>query len=163
MKKIVLLALLIGSALVALNRHGRAADGARAEPQGAPHPAAPAPASRFTAVDLVIDPHGRPLAAWQVEFAAEVGTVSLVGVEAGEHPAYAKRPPYYDPAALAGNRVIVGDFSLDPDPPKSKTRVARLMLEVRGSAKPQYVARLMTAADAEGKRIAAGVMAVEKP
>jgi hypothetical protein len=52
------------------------------------------PSSRFTYVDLFIDPHGQPLAAWQVEFNADTPGVSLVGVETGESPAYSKRPPY---------------------------------------------------------------------
>src|SRR5882757_1359149 len=110
--------------------------------------AAPAePSSRFTYVDVFIDPKGQPLAAWQFEFTAEVGQISLVGVEAGDHPAYAARPPYYDPAALAGNRIILANYSLDPSLPKSKLRVARVMLEIRGDAKPQYVTKLIAAAN----------------
>jgi hypothetical protein len=119
-------------------------------------------ASRFTAVDVMIDPKGQPLAAWQLEFAAETGDISLVGVEAGEHPAYAKRPPYYDPAALAGKRIIVGDYSVDPDLPKTKTRVVRLMLEIKGDAKPQYVTKIMAAANADGKSIPVDVSLVAK-
>ena len=119
-------------------------------------------ATRFGYVDVMIDPKGEALAAYQIEFTAEVGQISLVGVEAGEHPAYAKRPPYYDPAALAGNRIIVGDYSLDPGVPRTKTRVARLMLEIRGDAKPQYVTKLMAAADADGKTIAVELSLVEK-
>jgi hypothetical protein len=119
-------------------------------------------ASRFTPVDVMIDPKGQPLAAWQLEFAAETGDISLVGVEAGEHPAYAKRPPYYDPAALAGKRIVVGDYSLDPDLPKTKTRVVRLMLEVKGDANPQYVTKIMAAANADGKSIPVDVSLVAK-
>ena len=119
-------------------------------------------ASRFTAVDVMIDPKGQPLAAWQLEFAAETGDISLVGVEAGEHPAYAKRPPYYDPAALTGKRIIVGDYSLDSELPKSKTRVARLMLEIKGDAKPQYLTKIMAAANADGKPIPVEVSLVAK-
>ncbi len=118
--------------------------------------------SSFTYVDLMIDSKGTPLAAWQVEVAAEVGNVSLVGIEMGEHAAYAKRPAYYDPAALAGKRIILGDYSLDADLPKAKTRVARLMFEVRGDTKPQYVTKLMAASDGDGKAIAAAVSVVEK-
>src|SRR3954470_6669552 len=72
----------------------------------------PAPGSRFAAVDILIDPQNQPLAAWQLEFAAEPGQISLVGVETGDHVAYNARPPYYDPTALAGNRIILGDYSL---------------------------------------------------
>ena len=111
--------------------------------------------SRFTHVDLYIDPKGQPLAAWQLEFAAETGDVSLVGVEAGEHPAFAAKPPYYDPAALAGKRIILADFTLEPQVAKQKTRVARLMLEVKGDTAPHYATKLITAADSQGKRIAA--------
>ena len=123
----------------------------------AAEPAAPSGPSRFAAVDVFIDPRGQPLAAYQLEFTAETGQISLVGVEAGESGAYAKRPPYYDPAALAGHRIILGDYTLDPAAPKTKTRVARLMLEVRGDAQPQYVTKLMTAANPDGKPIAAEI------
>lgn len=127
---------------------------AAAEPAA---PAAPSAPSRFTAVDVFIDPRGQPLAAYQLEFTAETGRISLVGVEAGESGPYAKRPPYYDAAALAGHRIILGDYTLDSAAPKTKTRVARLMLEVRGDPVPQYVTKLMTAADANGKPIAAEI------
>ena len=123
---------------------------------------APAPTSRFAAVDILIDPHGHPLAAYQFEFTAEPGTISLVGVEAGEHPAYAARPPYYDPAALAGRRIIVADYSLAPTLPTTKTRIARLMLELRGDAKPQYITKLIAAADPDGKSIAVTLSIAEK-
>ena len=126
-----------------------------------PAPAQPGP-SRFTAVDLFIDPKGEPLAAYQLECAAETGRISLVGVEAGESGPYAKRPPYYDPAALAGHRIILGDYTLDPAAPRTKTRVARLMLEVRGDAKPQYVTKLMAAANSDGKTIPVELSLVEK-
>jgi hypothetical protein len=120
------------------------------------------PQSRFTYVDVMIDPRGEPLAAWQFEFSAAVGQISLVGIEAGDNAAYAKRLPYYDPAALAGNRIIVGDYSLDSGVPRSKTRVARLMLEIRGDAKPRYVTKVMAAANADGKTIPVELTLVEK-
>jgi hypothetical protein len=120
-------------------------------------PDQPPATSRFTAVDLFIDPAGQPLAAYQLEFAAETGRISLVGVEAGEPGPYAKRPPYYDPAALAGHRIILGDYTLDSAAPKTRTRVARLMLEIQGDTTPQYVTKLMTAATPDGKPIAATV------
>ena len=126
-----------------------------------PDPARANPKSRFTHVDLYIDPKGASLAAWQIEFAAETGDISLVGVEAGEHAAFAKKPPYYDPAALAGKRIILADFTLDPAVPNQKTRVARLMLEVKGEAKPQYATKLITAANAEGKKMPAEVTLAE--
>ena len=126
-------------------------------------PGDPAPLqSRFTYVDVMIDPKGEALAAWQFEFTAAVGEISLVGVEAGDSAAYSKRPPYYDPAALAGNRIIVGDYSLDPGLPRTRTRVARLMLEIHGDAKPQYVTKVMAAANADGKTIPVELTLAEK-
>jgi len=125
-------------------------------------PTQPSAPARFTYVDIMIDPKGQPLAAWQVEFTAEVGQISLVGVEAGDAPAYSKKPPYYDPAALAGNRIILGDFSLDPNLPKTKTRIARLMLEIRGGIQPQYVTKLIAAANPDGKTIPVDLSLVEK-
>lgn len=124
--------------------------------------AAPSTPSRFTYIDIMIDPKGQPLAAWQLEFSAEVGQISLVGVEAGDHPAYAAKPPYYDPAALAGHRIILGDFSLADTLPKTKTRVARLMLEIRGDTKPKYVTKLIAAANPDGKTIPVDLSIVEK-
>lgn len=117
--------------------------------------AAPNPPSdsRFAAVDVIIDPAGQPLAAWQIEFATEVGQISLVGVETGDHPGYSARPPYYDPAALAGNRIILGDFSLAAELPSKPFRAARLMVEIKGDVKPQYVTKVMAAANAEGKTV----------
>ena len=117
--------------------------------------------SRFTYVDLYIDPRGAPLAAWQLEFAAETGDVALVGVEAGEHAAFARKPPYYDPAALTGKRIILADFTLEADVPKQKTRIARLMLEVKGEGAPQFATKLITAADSHGKRIPAELSIAE--
>jgi hypothetical protein len=118
--------------------------------------------SRFTYVDVFADSKGKALAAWQIEFAAEVGDVSLVGIEGGDSPAFGGRPPYYDPAALAGRRIVVANYSVAADLPKGKVRVARLMLEVRGEVKPQYVTKLIAAADGEGKTIGVDLSLVEK-
>ena len=117
---------------------------------------------RIEPIDVFIDPKGQPLAAWQFEFTAEVGQISLVGVEASDHPAYAVRPPYYDPAALAGKRIILANYSLDANPPKTKLRVARLMLEIWSDARPQYVTKLIAAANADGKTIPVELSLVEK-
>jgi len=113
--------------------------------------------SRFGYVDIFIDPKGQAVAAWQLEFSAEVGQISLVGIEASDHAAYAARPAYYDPAALAGSRIILANYSLDPKLPKSKFRVARVMVEIRGEGKPQYVTKLIAAADAGGKTVSVEV------
>src|SRR5687768_5906106 len=80
--------------------------------------AAPPPAaSPFRFVDVFIDPQGKPLAAYQFELVAPKG-VQLVGIEGGEHKAFADPPPYYDPKALQeGERIVVSAFDTGADLP----------------------------------------------
>ena len=121
-----------------------------------PDPAAGGPRRpvRFEALDITIDPDGQPLAAYQLELAAERGDVKIVGIEGGETPAFAT-PPYYDPAALQNHRIIIAAFATGGDLPAARTRVARLHLHVEGDAEPEYAIRLRVAASPDGKRIPA--------
>ena len=119
-----------------------------------------APQVRFTNVDLMVDPHGIPMAAYQVEFIADPARVKLVGIEGGSHSAY-KKPPYYDAKALAGNRVILAALNTGSDLPKDKTRVARLHLWVMGAAKPELSAKLVVAASSTDQKIPADVTILE--
>jgi hypothetical protein len=113
--------------------------------------------TRFATVNLFVDPRGRALAAYQLEFVADPQRVTLVGIEGGEHPAFAQ-PPYYDAKALSGNRVILAALSTASDLPLARTRVATLHLRVTGgSDEPTYQARLEVAGDREGRPIAADV------
>jgi len=109
-------------------------------------------AVRFEAVNVYVDSGDRPLAAYQFEFAAETGEVTIVGIEGGEHPAFTE-PPYYDPAALSRNKVIIAAFSTAKDLPKGRTRVARIHVRVSGDIEPEYVVALRVAASADGERI----------
>jgi hypothetical protein len=118
------------------------------------------PAVRFSTVDVLIDPHGSDLAAYQLEFVADPARVTLVGIEGGQHPAF-KVPPYYDPKALAGNRVILAALNAGTDLPNSKTRVATLHLQIKGDAKPAMSAKLVVAASANEKTIDADVFVSE--
>src|SRR6267142_3694254 len=68
--------------------------------------------SRFRAVDIFIDPKGAPLAAWQIEFAATNGVAKIVGIEGGEAEPF-RNPPFYDPKAMQGERVIIAAFSTE--------------------------------------------------
>lgn len=110
---------------------------------------APSQRVRFEAVDVYADAGDAPLAAYQFEMAAEVGEVKIVGVEGGEHPAFADAP-YYDPAALAHHRIIIAAFNTGEDLPAGRTRVARVHFQVLGDAEPEYVVQLDTAASADG-------------
>lgn len=109
---------------------------------------------RFTHVDIYVDSKGEPLAAYQLEFSANDNDVKLVGIEGGEHAAF-KNPPYYDPAALSHNRVILAAFSTGNDLPKGNVHVARLHLQIEGDGRPNYVVKLKVAADGDGKTISA--------
>ena len=119
------------------------------QPASAP---ATSPGGRFTAVDIYADTGGEPLAAYQFELRATSGEAKIVGIEGGEHPAY-KEPPYYDPAALMNNRVILAAFNTGKDLPTGKSRIARVHLQLSGDAQPQYELKLMAAGSPDGQRI----------
>ncbi len=115
--------------------------------------------ARFTWVDAFVDPHGQPLAAYQFELKSSGGgAVTLVGVEGGEHPAFAP-PPYYDPRANVQKRIVIAGFNTGDDLPKARTRVARVMVRVTGH--PTYSATLQVAASQEAKPIDATVSVSE--
>jgi hypothetical protein len=122
-------------------------------------------AVRFTTVDVRIDPAGKPLAAYQVEFIADASRVKLVGIEGGDHKAFAP-PPYYDPAALSRNRVIVAAFNTGNDLPTKSFRAARLHVQISGSGntseKPKWEAKLIVASAADGTAIPAAAASLSE-
>lgn len=116
--------------------------------------------TRFIAMDLLVDPRGEPLAAWQVQVRFAPG-VSIVGIEGGgevgraqpvrppdegaigllqpapgpgrpDGPAPFAEPPVYDPRAIDNDRVILAAYSLAGADrlPTVRSRVARLHLRV---------------------------------
>lgn len=119
-------------------------------------PASAPSAVRFANVDILVDPHGTALAAYQLEFLADSKVVTLVGIEGGEHVAFTK-PPYYDSKALGGGRVILAALNTGKDLPANKTRVARLHLQIKGSANPTMSAKLVVAASSNDRTIDADV------
>lgn len=114
------------------------------------------PGSRFMTVDVLVDPRGEALAAYQLRVEARRGDVRIVGVEGGD-PAAFHEPPYYDPKAIQQDRVILAAFQAAPEIqlPTAKTRVATLHLLVKGSTAPEFDVKLQTAATGEGRRISA--------
>ncbi len=87
------------------------------QPDAPPPPAQPTPAAsiRFLAFDLYIDPHGQPLAAYQVEITSEAGPITtLVGIEGGD--GVYSHAPYYDPEALH-SQTAPGDEDIDWEGP----------------------------------------------
>jgi hypothetical protein len=130
----------------------------------APVPDAPSAgnAVRFGALDVFVDSGAQPLAAYQFELKVTSGDVKLVGVEGGEHAAF-KQPPYYDPKALAGQRIVIAAFDSGADLPRGRTRVARLMVQVRGAATPTYAATVQVAASPEAKAFPATISISDTP
>ncbi len=128
------------------------------------HPAEQ-PRTRFAPLHVYLDSGGKALAAFQFELKATAGQhrkasltgVKIVGVEGGSHEAFKRTPPYYDPAALAGDRIIIAAFSTQRDLPKGRTRIATLHLQILGDVQPQYELELVVAADADGKEIPAKI------
>lgn len=112
------------------------------------------PAPRFAAVDLFIDSGDRPLGAYQLEFRAmNVGAV-IVGVEGGDAAPF-KEAPFYDPAAMRHERVILAAFSTAVDLPRGRTRIARIHLMTRADSIPEYQTTLITASTGEGRKFEA--------
>jgi hypothetical protein len=99
--------------------------------------------TRFVAVELYADTDGKPLVAWQIELQCDA---KIVGVEGS-----GEKPPYYDPAALQGGRIILASFTTEPNPPAGRVLVARVHLQETG--KTDYTAKLMAAASPGGARI----------
>jgi hypothetical protein len=110
------------------------------------------PSVRFAAVDVFLDSDDTELAAYQFELTASTGEFKIVGVEGGEHPAFA-RPPYYDPKALSRDRIIIAAFNTGDDLPKGKTRVARIHVQIIGNETPAFNVKVTVAASAEGKSV----------
>lgn len=108
----------------------------------------------FRAVDVFVDPEGKPLAAYQLEFTIIGGNAKIVGIEGGEHPAF-KEPPHYDPKAIQNERVIIGAFSTEKASalPKGRTRVATIHLRSEGDAVPEFESQATAAADSRGRKI----------
>lgn len=116
--------------------------------------------TRFVAMDLVIDPRGEPLAAYQVEIIAPIG-IKIVGVEGGQHPEF-RKAPYYDPKAIQSDRLIVAAFSAAAaqNLPSTATRVLTIHLECART--PQLEVILKIAADPRGQKIPAQAQLSER-
>lgn len=112
--------------------------------------------SRFEAIDVFVDSGKQRLAAWQLEVRSTANDVQIVGIEGGEHPAFAE-PPYYDKRAMNNNRVIIAAFSTGDNLPSGRSRVARIHVQVRGSGARTWLSELTTSATMDGTRIPAEI------
>lgn len=112
------------------------------------------PRVRFAPLHIFLDSGNQGLAAFQFELKAVAGQIKIVGVEGGEHPVF-KKPPYYDPAALANDRIIIAAFSTSHDLPTGLSRIATIHLQIIGDTQPEYELDLIVAANADGENIPA--------
>ena len=127
---------------------------------------------RFAPVHVYLDSARESLAAYQFELVCSVPVrasspgednasrrhyepqIKIVGVEGGAHAAF-KEAPYYDPQALANDRIIIAAFSTGDALPTGRTRVATIHLQITGETEPEYELKLIVAANAEGTEIPA--------
>lgn len=108
---------------------------------------------RFRLLEIALEVD-EPIAAYQVELVVRSGEATIVGVEGGEAPGFGDAP-YYDPAALAGGRIVIGALSTEHVLPRGRHRVAAVHMREAGPIPVEYELRLMAAASASGERIAA--------
>ena len=111
---------------------------------------------RFAPLHIYLDSGNKPLAAYQFELKEAAGQIKIVGVEGGQHKAF-EEAPYYDPAALANDRIIVAAFDTGSELPKGRTRIATIHLQIIGDAEPDYELKLTVAADADANEIPAKI------
>ncbi len=120
----------------------------------AARPANGEPTIRFEAVDVFVDGGDAALGAYQLDLSATAGDVKIVGIEGGDHPLF-RDPPYYDPAAMQNDRVIIAAFSTAaPDHlPHGRTRIATIHVQITGDKEAHYNAELTIVANADGVAI----------
>ena len=111
------------------------------------------PAVRFAPMAVYIDSGAMPLAAYQLDLQAPPG-VTIVGIEGGEHEAF-RDPPYYDPAAMQRERVIIAAFSTLADEalPVGSTCVATIHVMIEGEVEPDFAVHLDAAGTSDGSAI----------
>lgn len=114
------------------------------------------PSVRFAPLHIYLDSGNQGLGAFQFELKAITGQIKIVGVEGGEHPAF-KEPPYYDPAALAKDRIIIAAFDISRNLPTGRSRIATIHLQIIGDTQPKYELNLIVAANADGEEIRAKI------
>lgn len=119
----------------------------------------------FATLDITIDPKGKPLGAYQFELSSKNGDFRVVGIEAGDHPAFDhERPPYYDRVAdeRQTERLIIAEFAradlvADALPTQPVLIVKLHVMLVRDKAEiekdPAFELTLITAGDTDGKKI----------
>ncbi len=109
---------------------------------------------RFDAIDVYVQTGDEPLAAYQLDLSAAKGDVTIVGIEGGDSEVFTG-PPYYDPAAIQNDRVIIAYFSTAAADalPRGKVRIATIHVQIVGDIQPVYDATITVAATVDGELI----------
>jgi hypothetical protein len=104
---------------------------------------------------IELDVKETPIAAYQVELIVRSGDATIVGVEGGTTDGF-RDPPYYDPQALAGGRIVLAAFNTKVALSPGRHRVATVHMREAGAA-PVYELRLTAAAGPDGVPAAADI------
>lgn len=116
------------------------------------------PDPTFIALDVTVDAGERSLGSYQCEITAPPGW-KLVGVEGGTPAGGYSAAPFYDPAALKQERVIIAAIATGADTrpltaaPTGKVRVARLHLAQIGGTPADVRAMMIAAGNAQAERL----------
>ena len=121
------------------------------------------PGGTFRAIDLFVDSGSQPLAAYQLSFACGAADAKIVGIEGGEHSAFAE-PPYYDAKAMQTNRVVVAAFNTaSPEQlPRGRTRIATIHIQTSANVARRYELKVKAAATPAGESITVSAEAIER-
>ena len=114
----------------------------------------PSAAAEFAVYDVFLEPHGEPIAAYQLKIWDQNSAVKILSVEGGEHKSY-RKPPFFDPKAIQKNVIKLAAFATDPPDalPNRKTRVATLHVEINEALNPRLIVVIEAAARPGGSRI----------
>ncbi len=115
---------------------------------------------RFRTVGIALEVGAQPVAAYQVELEVLTGDARIVGVEGGSAEGFTD-PPYYDPAALAGGRIVVAALSARTALSAGRHQVATVHLRERGR-QPTYRLRLITAGDPDARPAEASAVLLDE-
>jgi hypothetical protein len=113
------------------------------------------PPVRYVPRAIELEVGATPIAAWQVELVVRSGEATIVGVEGGTAEGF-REPPYYDPKALAGGRIVLAAFDTRASLPPGRHRVATLHLREAGS-RATYELALLAASAPDGSPAAAQI------
>jgi hypothetical protein len=111
-----------------------------------------APPKTFGTVVVTLDPMGEELAGWQLRADFGKGYAAIVGIEGGEHPAWAE-PAHYDPRALNGGEIVLAALAADTELPTGPTVVAVIHVEHYVSGLPPLEISEVVAVGSDGNEI----------